>query len=211
MNNKKISMWFPTLIYENILDEFTVHNSYLVDKVYDLKNNAPMSKTNWSCDTYSTLFQYNALKDSDPVVQNLIYLCKEKVIDFAREYGVKKDIEDLECIDFWFNIAEPDNYQEYHLHPKSHFSLVYYVKAQPACGNIVFQSESSLVNMFPLLTEESTYASFKNCYYTPKESLMLIFRSNLLHMVEKNLSGEDRISIAMNFTFKEGYDYGRND
>jgi len=34
--------------------------------------------------------------------------------------------------------------------------------------------------------------------------LVLIFRSNLAHMVEKNMSNEDRVSIAMNFRFKEG-------
>jgi uncharacterized protein (TIGR02466 family) len=209
--NKKVTIWFPTLIYEDILTEFNTYNSHLETKVYNIRQKSPTSKTNWSCDTYSTLFQYNGLKDSDTVIQNLINVCKEKVIDFASEYGIKKNINELECIDFWFNIAQPGSYQEYHLHPKSQFSVIYYVKTTPGCGNIVFQNNESLVDMFPLFAEEATYASYKNCFYTPKDSLMLIFRSNLLHMVEKNLSNENRISIAMNFTFKEGYDYVGDD
>jgi hypothetical protein len=106
-------------------------------------------------------------------------------------------------IDFWFNIAAQGAYQEYHLHPKSHFSLVYYVQTQKQCGNIVFQTADTLTDMFPLIADQATYASYKNCFYTPKDSLLLIFKSTLLHMVEKNLSDKDRISVAMNFKFKE--------
>ena len=39
----------------------------------------------------------------------------------------------------------------------------------------------------------------KSCSYTPEPTKILIFKSNLLHMVEMNLSNSDRISIAMNF------------
>ena len=67
----------------------------------------------------------------------------------------------------------------------------------------MFQPSSSISDSFPLITDELTYASFRTCSYNTKESLVLIFRSSLAHMVEKNLSNEDRISIAMNFKFKE--------
>jgi uncharacterized protein (TIGR02466 family) len=202
-SDKKISIWFPTLIYENILKEFVGQNAYLSEKAYKIKNKESKSSANWGCDTYSTLFQYDAFNDSDEIIQNLIRASKEHVMDFSKEFGITKTIEDLECIDFWFNIAGPGAYQEYHLHPKSHFSLVYYVQTQKQCGNIVFQTADTLTDMFPLLADNSTYASYKNCFYTPKDSLMLIFKSTLLHMVEKNLSGQDRISVAMNFKFKE--------
>jgi uncharacterized protein (TIGR02466 family) len=199
--NKKITAWFPTLIYQSLLPEFLADNSALENKVYNIQKLQSESKTNWSCDTYTTLLKYNGLADTDPIIQNLIAACKEKVADFATEYGLGGKINDLECIDFWFNVAAPGSYQEYHIHAKSHFSLIYYVKTKPKCGNIVFQSSESLVDMFPLLPEEPSYASYKTCFYTPVDSMLLIFRSNLLHMVEKNLSNEDRISIAMNFTF----------
>ena len=202
--SKHIRSWFPTLIYEDILSKFNQHNGHLESKAYEIQQQSPTSNAGWSCDTYNTLFHYDALSDNDVIIQELLETCKEKVIDFALEYGVKKTKDKLECVDFWFNISKNGSYQEYHLHPKSEFSLVYYIKTKPNCGNIVFQNTNSLMDMFPLITNEPTYASHRTCFYTPKDALVLIFRSNLTHMVEKNLSGEDRISIAMNFRFKEG-------
>lgn len=200
---KKISLWFPTLIYEDILTEFESTNQYLESKAYNIQSLVPETKTSWSCDTYNTLLQYNVNQDSDSLVQRLISTCKEKVIDFASEYGIEKTINDLDCDDFWFNISKPNSFQEYHIHPRSDFSLVYYVKAKKDSGNIIFQSNNALSDMFPLKTNKLTYASYQTCFYRPRESMILIFRSGLAHMVEKNLSGEDRISIAMNFRFKE--------
>ena len=202
--SKKISLWFPTLIYENILEDFDSDHTHLISKAYDIRRQSPDTKTSWSCDTYNTLLQYNANNDSDIIVQKLIKECKSLVIDFANEFGVNRSIDDLECNDFWFNIGEPGSYQEYHMHPRSDFSLVYYVKTNKDSGNIIFQDTSSISDTFPLVTDTLTYASFRTCSYTPKDSLVLIFRSGLAHMVEKNMSNEDRISIAMNFRFKEG-------
>lgn len=201
--SENIRSWFPTLIYESILADFKQHNEYLESKVYDIQQESPTLDAGWSCDTYNTLFHYNFLNDQDTIIQSLLDCCKEKVVKFAAEYGIRKSTNELECIDLWFNIAKHGSYQEYHLHPKSEFSLVYYIKTNPNCGNIVFQNGNSLTDMFPLVTEETTYASHRTCFYTPKDSLVLIFRSNLNHMVEKNLSSKDRISIAMNFRFKE--------
>lgn len=203
-STKQISMWFPTLIYEDILSEILPHNNHLLSKAYNIQSQSPDTKVDWNCDTYNTMLQYDLVSDNDPVIQQLLQVSKEKVIDFANEFGVKKTVSDLECNDYWFNIAKPGSYQEYHIHPKSDFSLIYYVKTPDNCGNVRFQSSSSLFDSFPLPVNELTYASYRDCFYTPKESLILIFRSNLGHMVEKNLSNEDRISIAMNFKFKEG-------
>ena len=71
-NNKKISIWFPSLIYENILEDFAKHNDYLSSKAYKIKSESTNLLTNWSCDTYSTLFQYNAFNDEDAIIKNLI-------------------------------------------------------------------------------------------------------------------------------------------
>jgi uncharacterized protein (TIGR02466 family) len=200
---KKISLWFPTLIYEDFINEFKSHNLYLESKAYEIQKNSSEVSTTWKCDTYNTLSLDNVDLQSDPIIERLINICKDKVIDFAAEYGIKKSSGNLECIDCWLNIAEPGNYQEYHIHPKSDFSLVYYIKTGDNCGNIIFQNKDSQTDMFPLDTDELTYASYSTCFYTPKDSLLLIFRSSLPHMVEKNLSNKDRISIAMNFKFKE--------
>lgn len=202
---KQIDYWFPTLVYRTNLDSYRDKNEYLEKKAYSLKSVKPKVATEWNCDTYNTLNLYNPFNDNDTVVKDLISLCRDMVYDFSKEFGVSKSIEELVCTDFWFNIAEPENYQECHQHPNSHFSLVYYVTVNPGCGNIIFKSPNAFSDMFPLSINSKNLNknSYPSCYYTPEESLLLIFRSNLVHMVEKNLSGKDRISISMNFKFRD--------
>lgn len=199
-----IDSWFPTLIYRDTLSEFADKNPYLENKANELKNKLNGSlDTHWQCDTFNTLGQYNPYDDNDTVINNLIETCKIKVLEFSKVYGIEKRITDLCCHDFWFNISSTGNFQEYHQHTNSHFSLVYYVKAPLGSGNIHFKSIESITDMFdlPIHHKNLTQASYKSCMYEPKNSMVLIFRSNLLHMVAKNLSDQDRISISMNFRF----------
>jgi hypothetical protein len=55
--------------------------------------------------------------------------------------------------------------------------------------------------MFPLPVDQVTDASCKTCVYPPEEAALLLFRSNLLHMVKQNKSNNNRISISANFKF----------
>jgi ectoine hydroxylase-related dioxygenase (phytanoyl-CoA dioxygenase family) len=57
--------------------------------------------------------------------------------------------------------------------------------------------------MFLLPIESENYNTYKTFSLRPIEGHLVIFRSNLKHMVEKNISNESRISIAMNFIVKE--------
>ena len=198
-----IDRWFPTLVCYGTLEPFLMYNAYLAEKAYSLKKEYPNAPSDWRCDTYNTMQVYNPFLDNDPIISNLIDYCQKEVLIFSKEFGVDKSLSDLECKDFWFNIAGDGGYQEYHQHSDSHFSVVYYVNAEENCGDIVFKSVESLIDMFPLPVSNYNLASYKTCFYKPKKSTILIFRSNLLHMVEKNHSGKDRISIAMNFRFKQ--------
>ena len=199
--DSNIKHWFSTPIYCTQLDALD-KNEYLANKALELKNRFNKSMTNWRCGTYNTLDSYDWSNDRDPVVMGLIESCRAEVYKFSKTFG-NLDISKLECKDFWFNIADQSDYQEYHQHTDSHFSLSYYIQTPLSCGNIVFKSFESIFDMYSLPIEESNLqpASFKTCSYTPNESMLLIFRSNLLHMVEKNTSTRPRISVSMNFKF----------
>ena len=80
-------------------------------------------------------------------------------------------------------------------------NFYYYVKGNPNSGNIRFKSMDSIAtgNTIPTkIPTEKISGSTETCFYEPQPSKLLLFKSNLLHMVEKNLSTEDRISISMN-------------
>ena len=57
-------------------------------------------------------------------------------------------------------------------------------------------------------TFNNSIGAIKSCGYKPEPTKLLIFKSTLLHMVEKNLSNENRIR----FVFKqERNNYIKND
>jgi ectoine hydroxylase-related dioxygenase (phytanoyl-CoA dioxygenase family) len=59
-----------------------------------------------------------------------------------------------------------------------------------------------VADMYPLPKEETvTYAGVKTFKFTPVANDLLIFRSNVMHMVNQNKSDRDRVSISINFTF----------
>jgi uncharacterized protein (TIGR02466 family) len=191
-----IDAWFPTLIYFNTLDRHKEKNALYASRAYEIKEKYPATH-DWNCNTYSSMGSYDLSNDS--LFKELIDDCVQEVYNYSREYG-EFEIHLQDC---WINIAEQGNYQEYHIHPSRHFSLVYYVKVPKNCGRIMFKSFSSDFDMYPLpYPNKNLSPNFKTIYYPPEESRILIFRSNLQHMVEANNSSEDRISIAMNFWVK---------
>lgn len=188
-----INSWVPTLIYRNVLTQFTGLNNYFIHKAKEIREKNPNPTTCWDCDTYNTQELYDFLNDEN--LKEFISVCESEVNKFSQHFGVSLPAK---CVDAWINVSSPGDYQEYHIHPLRHFSLVYYVKSNENSGNIRFKLNNAN-DMFPLPIDKYTNASFDDCYYKPEESSILIFRSNLQHMVEKNKSFEDRISIAMNF------------
>lgn len=195
-----IEEWFPTPIFYTDLKD--TNNDVLIKRAYDLKEITSDVKTEWHCDTFNTLNkEYLLGNEDDKVVTDLIETTGQHVFRFAKEFGLTVDYYDLICKDFWFNISEPGDYQEFHQHPNNHISAVYYVQSSENSGDIIFKNPESIGDMYQIPNEIDTKFSYKTARYNPVESRLLIFKSNLLHMVEKNKSNRDRISIAMNFYF----------
>ena len=187
---------FPTLVEQKTLN---FNNADFIDRSMLLKSSIT-SMDDWQCDTFSTLNTvYNVLQD--PLFSELNDTITKHVFDFANNYGDMNN-RTVRCTGAWINVSSPGNYQEYHNHTQNHFSAVYYVKVPEKSGNIVFRSYDHVGDMFPLpfnINAEKEPA-FRTYYLIPRESDLIIFRSNLEHMVQKNRSNEARISIALNFT-----------
>ena len=198
-----IEAWFPTLIYYDFLSG--IDNESLSKRAYQMYDESDSSvATKWECDTWNSL-QYKPFKGdkTDDVINNLIKTTISHVEKYANEYDADLENYKVVCTDFWFNIAEYKDYQEFHQHHNNHFSAVYYVDVPPDSCNIVFKSIESIAAGITIPTVKRSQSivsgSTHTCIYEPKPSLILIFKSNLLHMVEKNHSNDSRISIAMNF------------
>lgn len=152
----------------------------------------------WRCGTFATFStEYSVL--TDPIFHDLLMQSGQAVLEFAQYYGVSST--ELACTEAWINIAGNKDYQEYHVHPRSHFSGVFYVAVPENSGNLVLRSHETDKDMFPLPVGKTTPASHKTFSFKPVAGELILFRSNMPHMVEQNLSEDPRISVAMNFVF----------
>ena len=108
----------------------------------------------------------------------------------------------------WANINPPGGYNRPHIHPNSHFSGVYYIKAPQNSGEIVFNDPRSAAHMvMPERVKDIKPPShlWREVRVNPLEGRMLMFPSWLWHCVEPNESNDLRISVSFNF-IQKGFD-----
>ena len=186
---------FTTAIYQTELN-FDVN--LLTDRVYKIYEENKNIKSDWYCDTWNSLLNHNLIEDKH--FNNLLYEISNNVKIFSKEYQLEEN-KKLACSAAWVNISKQNNFQEFHNHANSHFSVVFYIKTKKNCGNIIFKNTEAFFDMFTLPIQKDSY-NILNCKtysVEPKDNMLLIFRSNLQHMVEKNISNSDRISLSANF------------
>ena len=108
----------------------------------------------------------------------------------------------------WANINPPGGYNRPHIHPNSHFSGVYYIKAPQNSGDIVFNDPRSGAHMImPERIKDSKPPShlWREVRINPLEGRLIMFPSWLWHCVEPNESNDIRISVSFNF-IQKGFD-----
>ena len=80
----------------------------------------------------------------------------------------------------------------------SFLSCAYYVKAPRKSGNIILYRDDHGEYYFGSKVGVSDYTTIAKAF-EPKEGMLLVFPSWLLHSVEQNLSDEDRVVLSINF------------
>lgn len=125
----------------------------------------------------------------------------EQVKLYADEImGIEYD--DIVITQCWVNQYLPNSYHHMHSHPNSIISANIWFKVSENCGNMTF--EDPFINfrqIEPTIKKETPYNN-RTLSIEPAEDFIVIFPSTVHHMVEKNLSTETRISLAINFWIK---------
>ena len=187
-----IEYLFPIPVY--CCDDFLTYkeNKILQDEILKLSSSVSVGG-DWNCNTFNSMGTYDLMYDE--TFSDINNKITEHVNIFAKtfESDWKYRIKNA-----WFNIAQKNQYQEYHNHSDCVFSAVYYVSLPSGSGEIVFKSKEddmvSLRNIVEFNKFNSTYMSLQ-----PKERTLLIFRSSLQHMVKMGTNKKPRISVALNF------------
>ena len=199
MQNNKIMIekWFssPIAIFKN-------ENFDLTEHCLKVKNKYPIgssyySSTSWVHSPYTSLSVveketgYNSLHD--PRFLGLTRWVQKCVDEFCEECGYHK----MNPKDLWFNVYEKGDSQEFHNHSKSHLSCVYYADATTNDSKIIFNRD--VWPMFPIPVVNPNSYNASQAGYPPEKGMLLVFKSDTMHMVEKKITDDIRISFSYNF------------
>ena len=191
-NNAVIKTWFAQPILEvfDLISED--ENKNLIKQIEFIKSNTQSGGEGWNTNVYNTYEKFS-LHTSD-FFSNLITKIEYHTDKFALQLGSEAEYKVSES---WFNYYNKYDYQEYHCHPLSLFSDIYFFKNPENSGKTIFKSYEE-PNMLPLKNLIRNKLSQSNCDYSPSARTLLIFKSNLLHMVSQSQSDEPRITASFN-------------
>ena len=182
--------FFPTTIYAK---DVKLDNQLFANEIVEWSKRDPgLKKTNrngWHSTT-----QMHKVPIFKPLVNELFKMQNEV---FQEEWLDREPI----LLNMWANINPPGGYNAPHIHPNSHFSGVYYIKALQNSGQIVFNEPRSVAHMvMPTRRKgEPPKHLWKEVHLHPVEGRIIIFPAWLWHCVEPNKSNDMRISVSFNF------------
>lgn len=190
----EINLYFPTPVYveTDLFDE--EQNKIWCNRILELQKIVPAGGVEWEGGTYTTHSTFNLLEDA--TFEPLFIAVQEHINAFTKEHNSEHQHI---CNSAWANVNKPGTYQEYHTHPSSVFSCVYYPSVPEGSGNIVFESPH-VPDMFPVAgITQMNDLTFERIHIAPKVGTLLIFRSYVRHCVQQGTNKEPRISIALNY------------
>ena len=194
----------------NIIDAFPIglyaqpdvltpeENDLLIAKVYKLRNTfGAGNTTDWlsgkaspdNCYNQSNIAEYLEFR---PLLERI----SQCVHELARSYGSD---DEYECTEGWYNIYSSNRYQEYHVHPNSIFSAVYFMNSGEDSQGLYIKRPDHGGMIPPKNKQRDTPYNQEVIIAPPQERTVVIFRSYLEHMVPPSKLKTDRVTVAFNF------------
>ena len=119
---------------------------------------------------------------------------------FKNIYQPKHNVEPY-ITQSWCNYTKEGQFHHKHAHPNSFISGVFYVQADKTKDKIYFYKEE--YKQIKISAKEYNPFNSDSWWFETGANDLVIFPSNLIHMVEK-VVGKERISLSFN-TFLKGY------
>lgn len=138
---------------------------------------------------------------SDPAYEKLLEGISAGISEyFYGIMGARQDVE-LFVTESWFNKTEKGQTHHRHWHPNSLLSGVVYLQSEGDTGRIKFIT--SQYDTIEYNINEANLYNSRSWTVTPEAGSMIVFPSNVEHMVEEYQGDTPRISLAFN-TFVRG-------
>jgi len=168
--------------------------SKLQNKAYTIKKIEKSGGDNWSLRPFNTCGTYDLQKDEDFKI--LLDIITDKTHKFIREHNSDYVYPIKES---WLNVYDKNESQEMHSHGGSTFSAVFFLKSNDDCANLIFENPTE-PDMLPIRgVKKENHLTYKRCWIKPIQNSLVVFRSYMRHMVEKQQTDFNRITVAVNF------------
>jgi hypothetical protein len=123
---------------------------------------------------------------------------------YLKEVSNKK--VDLKITKSWTTCTNKFGFNTPHCHADNTVIGVYYVKTFDKCGDLLLhdpRGSHSFISKFEINTAGQSVSDRTYHRITPKCGQLVLFPAYIVHSVEPNMSDETRISLAMNFKYKD--------
>lgn len=189
-----MGFWFKTPIWRSVLEGHEQLNENLMLVINELRRRDPEGVSKSNLGGWQSMPHLEREAAFRPFVELL-----ERILDTAvrRPYKLADDAL-VEIESMWANVNSRSASNAPHVHADSHWSATYYVKTPQGCGDIWFYDPRPGASMLEYPTSEQGEITASEMQFPVSAGSLLIFPSYLLHSVEPNMSGEERVSIAFN-------------
>lgn len=188
-----IETWFPTPIWNTVIDLPDIQNQEAVDFCLALKEKS----TGRTVSNIGGWQSYDILENEliNTSLKFLINIIKPACQKIIYDFGSTKKVQILNS---WVNINTKNNYNKLHNHPNCDLACVFYLTDNNS--EVEFERPYDIQKYFldSLGSNNSTPLSFSHVTYGPTKNTLLIFPSWLQHRVKPNQNDSTRISVAIN-------------
>jgi uncharacterized protein (TIGR02466 family) len=194
-NNVYLTPYFPSLILKKEVDDFENIKSELLQWIFEYqKNNQSINRSNiggWH--STSNIFNYDDFKKYSDLIKKEVDFCLTNILnDFS-----------FRIFESWINVNGKGDFNLTHTHPESDFSAVLWVSSiGEKSGRLEFENPHNfeqnkiLTKLKPQIRND--FNANKSHWFIPNDGAMIIFPSNLRHMVFPNMTDISRVSISFN-------------
>ena len=142
---------------------------------------------------HSTSFMPTA---ADPILLRVAQETTRRIHEVSDSIGVGR----LRLNGMWINVSLRGDRNDWHYHPFTVLSAVYYVAVPDGSGDLRIERPDLQAHYWRRSSGDDP-RTVQVWRYTPNPDDLLIFPAHLRHDVEPNLAIEPRISIAMNYSY----------
>ena len=209
-----INNLFGKNIYQSSIDDYKKLNNEIIPHIESFVKEKPGSVAA-TTDVRGNI-QYTNLEEAkdnlhlDKIYKKIFDQITKHIKAFLKVKGYNENKFDAHIVKAWATYTAQNQYIESHKHTASHFSLIYYVRAEEM-GGVKFEEElAAQTGLFipptnEYITEWNQF-NFASYLLEAKSGNIVIFPSTLLHQTEINKKKIARISLSADIllTMKKG-------